>query len=226
MNNEVSNTSTQEKFGVSNSLPMQAKQIADKFRERTQKAEREFAKNNGVVKLRFSQKQDIEKQVAFDLAEELGLWIDDIDTLGKPFEKGNENTILLDEIGEVVYKSNNLQNTFGNISTLFETISVHNQLFPETQYEIAGFTGHKNENHTPYVEVVLKQPFVDDAEHTTYQEIATYMQALGFRQINKHTFENNEYLVSDLHPRNVLKNSEGTIFVVDNRIEIKSDNKE
>jgi hypothetical protein len=51
------------------------------------------------------------------------------------------------------------------------------------------------------------------------------MQYRDFRQINNHTFENDQYIVFDLHPRNVLKNSEGTIFVIDNRIEIKKSNK-
>jgi hypothetical protein len=47
------------------------------------------------------------------------------------------------------------------------------------------------------------------------------MLSIGFKKINDHTFENDNYIVSDLHPRNVLKNAAGNIFVVDNRIEVK-----
>ena len=218
VNSEVSNKGTQKEFGDSHSVSEQNRKITDMFRERTQQAEREFKKNNANSKIVFSQKQNIERQVAFDMAKEYNLWIDDIYSLGKFFESGHENTIILDEINGFVYKGNNLQNTFGNISTLFETVEVHNILFPETQYEIIGFTGSEN------IEVVLKQPFVDNVEHATYQKIAKYMKSLGFKQINNHTFENSDYVVSDLHPRNVLKNSDEIMFVIDNRIDVKKRN--
>jgi len=222
MNNEIHDRGTQNELGGCNSVSKQNKEITDRFRERAQQTAREFAENNARSKIGFSQKQNIEKQVAFDLAQEHNLWINDIYSLGKFFESGHENTIVLDEASGVIYKSNNLQNTFGNISTLFDTIDAHNTLFPETQYEIIGFTGFKNENRCPYIEVVLKQPFVDNVEHANYQEISDYMKSLGFQKINNHTFENDEYIVSDLHPRNVLKNSDGTMFIIDNRIEIKN----
>jgi hypothetical protein len=222
VNNEISNRSTQNEFGDSDSVSEQNRKITVKFRERTLQAEREFKENNAISKIGFSQKQAIERKVAFDMATEDNLWIDDIYSLGKFFESGHENTIVLDEANGFVYKGNNLQNTFGNISKLFETVEIHNILFPETRYEIIGFTGL--ENNTSYIEVVLKQPFVDNAEHANAHEIANYMNSLGFRQINNHTFENSDYIVFDLHPRNVLKNSDETMFVIDNRIDVKTKN--
>ena len=81
MNNEISDRSTQKKLGSSDSVSEQNRKITDMFRERTQKAEREFAKNNANSKIVFSQKQAIEKYVAFDLAKEYSLWIDDIYSL-------------------------------------------------------------------------------------------------------------------------------------------------
>jgi hypothetical protein len=217
MNNELSNRSTQKEFGDSNSVSEQNRKITDKFRERTRQAERQFKENNAISKIDFSQKQNIERQIAFDIAKEYNLWVNDIYSLGKFFESGHENTIILDEANGFVYKGNNLQNTFGNISTLFDTVEAHNILFPETRYEIIVFTGFENKN----IEVVLKQPFVDNVEHANYQEIANYMKSLGFKQINSHTFENSDYVVYDLHPRNVLKNSDETMFVIDNRIDVK-----
>ena len=205
-----------------NNLFEAARQTINKFKERTAEAERKFTESNGSSGIGFFQKQDIEKTAAFEIAKENNLWINDIYSLGEPFDSGNENTVLLNESEGVVYKSNNLMNVFGSISTLFDTIEAHNQIFPETHYEIVGFTGFENKNRAPYIEVVLKQLFVDNAEHVSYQETADFMQYRGFRQINNHTFENNQYIVFDLHPRNVLKNSEGTIFVIDNRIEIKN----
>jgi hypothetical protein len=199
------------------------KAFADKFRERTAEAASEFAKNRDAnVHFTYSQKVDIEKQVAYDLSRENKTWVDNIYTLGKHFASGNENTVVLNEKEQVVYKSNNLMNTFGSIETLLRTIEAHNNIFPETAYETVGFTGLENKGRAPYVEVILKQPFIKQVEHATPQEIADFMKYRGFKQINSSTFENPDYVVSDLHPRNVLKNADGTIFVIDNRIETKA----
>jgi len=219
------NKSTSIKLRSSDCLSEQSRQISNQFRERTAQAEREFEQNI-ARRLTFADKQKIEKIIAFDLAHENNLWVDDIYTLGKIFQKGNENTVLLNEYERVVYKCNNLMNSFGKISTLFDIIESHNQLFYEVPYEIIGFTGIDNgAKLIPHIEVILKQPFVYNAEHATPNEIANYMQSIAFRQINIHTFENDNYIVYDLHPRNVLKNLEGNIFVIDNRIETKNNYK-
>ena len=44
------------------------------------------------------------------------------------------------------------------------------------------------------------------------------MQSLGFQQIGDAKFSNIEYIVADLHPRNVLKDNNGIIYVVDDVI--------
>jgi hypothetical protein len=139
------------------------RQAIDKFKKRTAEAERKFAESNGNAGIGFFQKQDIEKLTAFEIAKENNLWIDDIYSLGEPFDSGNENTVLLNESEGVVYKSNNLMNVFGSISILLDTIDVHNRIFLETSYEIVGFTGFENKNRAPYIEVILKQLFADSA---------------------------------------------------------------
>ncbi|MDR0618897.1 MAG: hypothetical protein LBG17_03240 [Bacteroidales bacterium] len=217
----ISNRSTQTQQRGGDGLSEQSRQIADKFRRRTEKARDEFSKNS-KKHLTYNEKINIEKQVAFDVAKESGLWIDDIYTLGDHFRSGNENTALLNIKENAIYKSNNLNNTFGSIEELIKTIEAHNLIFPETKYEIIGFTGTEgNTKRAPYIEVILKQPFIDKAEGATPQEISDYMLSLGFEKINDRTFENEEYVISDLKPENVLKNENGTIFVIDNRIETK-----
>ena len=221
LNNETSNRSAQTQQRIGDSLSAQSQQIADKFRARATQAKREFAASNAGTQLSLYQKQDIEKQTAFDIAKGLNLWIENFYSLGNSFNSGHENTVALNESEVVVYKSNNLMNVLGMVSNLFDLVEAHNLLFPETAYEIVGFTGFENRNRAPYIEVILKQPFVDNAEHASYEDIATYMRDSGFTQINNHTFENEQYIVSDLHPRNVLKNDDGVIFVIDNKIEKK-----
>ena len=52
-------------------------------------------------------------------------------------------------------------------------------------------------------------------------EIETYMAAIGFTKIsNDGRFSNGEYEVWDLVPRNVLKDKEGDIFIIDAEIKL------
>ena len=41
------------------------------------------------------------------------------------------------------------------------------------------------------------------------------MSALGFEKVDEATFTNGEVIISDLYPRNVLKDKDGDLFVVD-----------
>jgi hypothetical protein len=163
---------------------------------------------------------DLEKRKTLEYAKENGLWIDDLYSLGRPFPGGgNENTLALDEKTGTVFKSNNLFNYGDSIQNLLNAVRIHNELFPETRYDLVGFTGIDNgATRTPYIEVILKQKHVPDAGQATPTEIAGFMQSLGFERVNGHTFTNGRYTVSDMHPRNVLKNAAGDIFVVDDII--------
>ena len=58
-----------------------------------------------------------------------------------------------------------------------------------------------------------------DAQPATPIEIETYMAAIGFTKKNyEGRFANNMYEVWDLVPRNVLKDKDGDIYVVDAEI--------
>ena len=66
---------------------------------------------------------------------------------------------------------------------------------------------------------VLQQDLVKDAQPATPIEIETYMAAIGFtKKNNEGRFTNNIYEVWDLVPRNVLKDKDGDIYVVDAEI--------
>ena len=66
---------------------------------------------------------------------------------------------------------------------------------------------------------VLQQRLVKDAVPATAIEIETYMSAIGFtKQNNEGRFSNDEFVVWDLVPRNVLRDKEGDIFIIDAEI--------
>jgi hypothetical protein len=68
---------------------------------------------------------------------------------------------------------------------------------------------------------IFKQNLIKEATPATTIEIATYMAALGFRSTSlAGRYTNDKFEVWDLLPRNVLKDDEGDIFVVDAEIKL------
>lgn len=191
------------------------KGVADRLKQGVETVAKEFERQQIVFS--HHEQEDLEKQLVFDFAKQNNLWIDDLYSLGKPTHAGGyENTLALDEITGYLYKSNNLFNAKFLISNLLEQIRLHNELFPETAYEVIGFTGFDNGNKcAPYIEVILEQIYVDNAEQTTQEEIIDFMYSLGFKQIDEAKFANEKYIVADLYPRNVLKDKNGFIYIVD-----------
>lgn len=173
-------------------------------------------KRNGQ-KISQHERQDLENTFILKYAKENNLWIEDIYSLGNPTGlRGHENTLVVDDINNVIYKSNNLSNAQFLISRFINQITAHNQLFPETKYELIGFTGIDNgHKRAPYIEVVLRQGLVKEAIQASPQEIADFMQSLGFTLLSESKFSNNEFTVSDLYPRNVLKDKNDIMYVVD-----------
>jgi len=162
------------------------------------------------------EKQEIGLRITEAYAKENGLWIpmSDVFSLGNPMIGGNENDVYLDVDKGIIYKVNNLINSEGNILNLFEAVKSHNEIFSETQYDIVGFTGFDGRSIMP----VLSQRYIQFADHATPAEIAEYMASIGFEKITDSKFTNGEYIVSDLHPRNVLKSESGNIYVIDDII--------
>jgi len=189
--------------------------FADRLGRRIKEAEGELQRP-----LNFIERQDVENRFALHYSKENDLWVNDFYSLGNyVLIGGNENTLIVDAENLVVYKANNLMNSQGRISKLLDMIENHNNTFPETRYEFVGFTGIDNgANCPPYIEVILRQFYIPNAIKAIQNDIDSYMDALGFEKLNDSTFSNGEYIVSDLHPRNVLKDTHGFIHVVDDII--------
>lgn len=159
---------------------------------------------------------EIEQRVAELYARENGMWLpmsDDFD-LGVPGPSGNENDTYVSN--DIIYKVNNLLNS-GSILKLFAKIYMHNNLFYDTCYSLYALTGFEGRTVMP----VFKQSLVKNARPATPIEIETYMAAIGFLKLNeKGRFSNDVYEVWDVVPRNVLKDEEGDIYIVDAEIKL------
>ena len=159
---------------------------------------------------------EIEQRVAELYARENGMWLpmSDVFDLGVPGPSGNENDTYVSN--DIIYKVNNLLNS-GSILKLFAKIYMHNNLFYDTCYNLYAFTGFEGRTVMP----VFKQSLVKNARPATPIEIETYMAAIGFLKLNeKGRFSNDVYEVWDVVPRNVLKDEEGDIYIVDAEIKL------
>jgi hypothetical protein len=160
-----------------------------------------------------SNRIDIENRLIEEYAKKHNLWlpINDVFKMGGAFPSGNENDVFFSENEQVIYKVNNLLNNKGSVLSLLDRLCAFNRIFPETQYEIFGFSGFGNGNVYP----VLKQQYVNSATEALDDEIELFMRSIGFRKNGNGSFENGIYEVSDLFPRNVLKDKNGVLYVVD-----------
>ena len=155
---------------------------------------------------------EVERHVTESYAKEFGLWIpmEHVFQLGSPGPCGNENDTYAFE--GITYKVNNLLNSQGSVLKLFYKILLHNFVFTETAYTFYGFTGFHGSSIMP----IFTQPLIANAIPATPIEISTYMAALGFYSTAiEGCFTNGEIEVWDVVARNVLKDNDGDIFVID-----------
>lgn len=209
MNDDIFESVSQGSNGAYDEENRRIHEIADELRRRSQLYETQLRNSQDDVN-----HLDIEQRVAEHYAKENGMWIamSDIFDLGIPGPSGNENDTYVSN--NIIYKVNNLLNS-GSILRLLEKVLAHNILFPNTYYIIYAFTGFEGRSIMP----VLQQRLVTDALPATSIEIDTYMAALGFTKINNDgRYANGDYQVWDIVPRNVLRDKDGDMYVIDAEI--------
>lgn len=159
---------------------------------------------------------DILNKTTEAYAQETGIWIPlrNIADLGTPGPSGYENDVFLNPESRFIYKVNNLLYNEGNILTLFESTLLHNKLFPETAYEIVGFSGFTGGAVYP----ILKQRYIANVTEASPEQILSFMQSIGFKKITNSKHTNGVVTVSDLLPRNVLVDADGDIYVIDDNV--------
>ena len=134
------------------------------------------------------------------------------------FQSGNESENWLDPVLNIVYKMNMLVHVGEDLAKLFDRIEAYNRLFPTTALRFIGFQAMSSSNVYP----IFIQPFVPNARFATDTEIAEYMQSIGFKPTSKEgEYENEQYIVSDLKPKNVICNASNDVFVIDAEVQAK-----
>lgn len=155
-----------------------------------------------------------EHRAAEQYAMAHGVWFDDDSLLGVMGPSGDENYCYYNQDGSIVYKVNMLTHSSERILSVFEKVKIHNRIFPETRYTFVGFT---NMGYARSAFPIFSQYYVQNAENASEEEIADHMTRLGFTPVldKRGGWQNGEYLAWDLLPKNVLRDIDGDIFVID-----------
>lgn len=205
----VSESVPQGKYGTEAPQNGRMEEAAAELRSRIEAAARDAQEAGRTLSER--QQEELEQRTTESYAKENGVWIPMADTFNwSPLPSGNENNVYLNTDNGYVYKVNNLLNS-RSILPLLERIALHNQIFPESQYELVGFTGFDGGSVYP----VLRQRYVQNATFATPEGIDSYMRSLGFSRTGEAAYSNGGVTISDLYPRNVLKDADGDLYVVD-----------
>ena len=209
MNDDIFESVSQRGSGEETAENRRIHEVADELYRRCQLHEAQLRDGQEDVN-----RLEVEQRVAEQYAKENGIWLpmSDVFDLGVPGPSGNENDTYVSN--DIIYKVNNLLNT-GSILRLLDRIMWHNNLFYDTAYTLYGFTGFDGRTIMP----VLRQRLVKNATPATSIEIETYMSAIGFTKLSDEgRFANVDYEVWDLVPRNILRDKDGDIFIIDAEI--------
>jgi len=163
-----------------------------------------------------------EEELLTKYAIEKGIWYDHNDIFGrKLYAKGSEANIYLEGNDSVIKAYYNYTLNHDNMLQFIDDIALFNDVFPDTKYELFGFTETENGRFAP----ILKQEFregnhVDEHDSESmeyyYRLITDYMRSRGFRYDTERDAYYNDYIVIfDLHPGNVLFGKDNVLYVVD-----------
>ena len=172
-----------------------------------------LARRRSSLEGRHDRRKHVE-QVLEAYAKSQGIWFDykRLHRRGKLLGGGVEAEVFDDDkfVGKLVdYRAINkdaLPIDFLDRTSLFNTI------FPETRYELVGFT-RDNEGRMRFA---VRQPFVK-GDAVSRQQVEAFMNAKGFHRTDRYgeSFANNLYKVHDLHSRNAMQDKNGTVYVID-----------
>lgn len=140
------------------------------------------------------------------------------------YEPGSESVVFAGVESKYVYKVTNGGPWALTWTEFFNRIAAHNLLFPDTRYEVVGFT----ESDIDFG-VILKQPLINYLDGVSNQEeLENEMLKLGYTKGEKYRQWINEadgVILDDLHEGNVVYGPSGAIQFIDPNIEFMPNSK-
>lgn len=136
------------------------------------------------------------------------LLIQNID-LSKYVSQGAEQKVYLKDAFHVLKLNDAIY--YSSWEDYFHNLLLHNYFFPDTAYELLGFTKQEQ-----ILYAVVKQNFVKSTEMTDLNKVKTFMESNNFQNIRNNDYFNSELgiILEDLHDENVLTQN-GLLFFID-----------
>ncbi len=187
-----------------NCLLEQAACIARRSKEATENAE-------ATESYKRAQTEELKK-----LADSNHLWIDLSHLNITYMDKGGENEVFHDGSVSVI-KLNNFEYAGEDLENFFIRIFAHNHYFSNVPYEMIGFAYNSKHEFC----AVLTQPYIIAKREATEDEIAEYMNAIGFETDYLDEFHNKEYEIFDAVPNNVLYGIDNDLYFIDTQIRLR-----
>lgn len=166
-----------------------------------------------TVKKEFESQSIIKKEqreLLIKYCDKNDFWATQLPTSQTYLTRGGEARVYLSADGKSVIKIND-GIYYATWLEFLNSLLLHNLLFPNTSYQLAGFTKEGNE-----ILAVLHQPFVIADAVTDLADIKAFLEYNGFRNTRRHDYENSKLglILEDMHDENVLVNSD-TLFFID-----------
>jgi len=124
--------------------------------------------------------------------------------------RGGEALVYLDTDHKSVIKLNDAV-YYATWLEFFNSLVIHNLLFPETAYTFTGFT-----KKDTILRAVLKQPFITSDATVNLADAKKILAHNGFGNTRRNDYYNKELglILEDMHDENIIVNSD-TLFFID-----------
>ena len=151
-----------------------------------------------------------EKQIEFlkTYAKESGLWLESLAPQSEYLTKGGESKIYLAADGLNVIKVNDAV-YYATWAEYFNSLVLHNLLFPNTTYSLLGFIENDGK-----LNAALSQPFIE-GEQAKLENIKDLLSFNGFENTKRQDYYNKEFglVLEDMHDENVIARQDVLFFI-------------
>ena len=209
-------------------LELSNRQIAEK--QASEKAKRAIEHVNTETAKAGASKA-IWESVAETWAKENDFWIEDYEEGHSYATQGGEHLVYTEDNNtETIRKVNH---DVDDLSDWYKNLLDFNQLFPNTGYEIVGFTRLKKNYYAEgsynqgigakgNFSVVVKQNFIPNKQIITQEEIQNYLEYIGFERMGtSNDYQQGDIILGDMNIDNVIKDSDGNYHVIDAYVDIE-----
>ncbi|MBD8082161.1 putative polyvalent protein kinase domain-containing protein [Chryseobacterium caseinilyticum] len=139
--------------------------------------------------------------------DENNLWINNID-FSQYVSEGAEQKVYLKDSETVIKLNDSIY--YSCWTEYFHNLLLHNFFFPDTAYELIGFTV---DNETLFA--VVSQNYVKSDAPTDLSKVKTFLQSNGFENNRNNDYINHDLgvILEDLHDENVLTQNNLLYFI-------------